>query len=109
MVGQYNKQSVVYEIEFRPRALKDLRKLPLRMRTMGEAESSAKVDIELHPEIWQRGDKRFVMLPYEEFIALQEALEDIRDLHLLKSARAEDDNSPGTPLSSVLKEVGLSA
>ena len=70
-------------------------------------DNSNNDELELHPEFWQRGEQRFVMLPYEEFVAIQEALEDARDLRLLRAARDEDDNSPGIPLADVLKELGL--
>jgi hypothetical protein len=66
-------------------------------------------ELDLHPEIWQRGEQRFVMIPYDEYIAIQEALEDARDLRTLRAARHEDDNSPGVPLASVLKELGLNS
>lgn len=33
--------------------------------------------IDIHPEILERnGEKQFVILPYEEFVAIQEALAD---------------------------------
>ena len=40
-------------------------------------------------------------------ICIQEALEDARDIRTLRAARLEDDDSPGIPLDSVLKELGL--
>lgn len=64
-------------------------------------------EMQLHPEIWQRGGQRFVMLPYEEFVSIQEALEDAHDLRTLRIARHEDDESNSIPLDSVLKELGL--
>jgi PHD/YefM family antitoxin component YafN of YafNO toxin-antitoxin module len=37
--------------------------------------------IELHPEfITKNGQKEFAILPYEEFLKLQEILEDLEDL-----------------------------
>ncbi|MCL5999036.1 MAG: type II toxin-antitoxin system Phd/YefM family antitoxin [Chloroflexi bacterium] len=77
---------------------------------MHEAENTqALADLELHPEVWQRGDKRYVMLPYEEFMVLQEALEDVRDLRILRAAREEDHDEPGVPLADVMRELGLSS
>jgi len=41
--------------------------------------------IELHPEILEKdGKKEFVILPYEEFLAIQQALADVEDLAALR-------------------------
>lgn len=43
-----------------------------------------------HPQIIEKeGKKEFVILPYSEFIAMQEALEDYQDLMDLREAKAE--------------------
>ena len=48
--------------------------------------------IELHPEILTKDGKReFVVLPYEEFEALREELEEV---HELRAAKAEEGNAP---------------
>jgi hypothetical protein len=65
--------------------------------------------IELHPEILEKdGKKQFVILPYEEFAAIQEALADAADLTALRAAKKEEGNAPGLPLDKVMDELGLS-
>ena len=47
--------------------------------------------IELHPEILTKnGRKEFAVLPYEEFLAVTEALADLEDLRDLRAAKAEE-------------------
>ena len=64
--------------------------------------------IELHPEILEKEGKKHVILPYEEFAAIQEALADADDLATLRIAKKEDGNAPGVPLEEVVDELGLS-
>lgn len=57
---------------------------------------------ELHPEILTKnGRKEFAVLPYEEFLALQEWLEDLEDLVELRAAKELEDNAQTVPLSEV--------
>ncbi len=57
----------------------------------------------LHPQVIEKeGRKEFVILPYEEFLQIQEALEDFKDLQEL---RKEREGSMGMPTKS-LKEIG---
>ena len=59
-----------------------------------------------HPQIIEKdGKKEFVVLPYDEFLAIQEALEDFDDLEELRAAKAEAEKKPGIPLASVRKEL----
>lgn len=63
--------------------------------------------ITLHPEILTKnGKKEFVVLPYEEFLALQELLDDVEDLLELRAAKRED-NEPLISLAEAKKELGL--
>ena len=79
-----------YEIRFKPRALKDGM-------------------VTLHPNILeQEGKKRFVVLPYSEFIALQEELQDYYDLKELREAKKEEGEAPTLSFEEVKKELGLS-
>lgn len=56
----------------------------------------------IHPQIIEKaGKKEFVVLPYEEFLAIQEALEDFQDLKDLREAKASEESEPGVPLSSI--------
>lgn len=65
---------------------------------------------ELHPEILTKnGRKEFAVLPYEEFLALQEWLEDIEDLIELRAAKELERNAQTVSLSEVerrLKDAG---
>lgn len=63
--------------------------------------------IELHPEILKKNGNEFVVLPYEEYAALTELLEDYEDLMDLRAAKKEDRNDPSIPLSEVKKDLGL--
>lgn len=64
--------------------------------------------IELHPEILEKdGKKQFVILPYEEFAAIQEALADAEDLAALRAAKKEEGDLPGIPFEQAVDELGL--
>ncbi len=64
--------------------------------------------LNLKPNILERdGKKSFVVLTYEEFLSIEEALEDADDLQCLKEARAEEWNAPATPLDSVRKTLNI--
>jgi len=60
----------------------------------------------IHPQIIEKeGKKEFVVLPYDEFLAIQEALQDLQDLQDLREAKAESADDPGTPLSTLRDEL----
>ena len=60
--------------------------------------------IELHPEfLTKNGQKQFAVLPYEEFLKVQELLEDLEDLQDLRNAKAEEKNSVSVSLNEVKK------
>ena len=64
--------------------------------------------IELHPEIIEKdGKKKFVVLTYEEFLAIQEALADAEDLTELRAAKKEEHDAPSIPLEQIVDELGL--
>jgi hypothetical protein len=64
--------------------------------------------IELHPEILEKdGKKQFVILPYEEFAAIQEALADAEDLAALRNSKKLERDAPSTPLETVMDDLGL--
>ena len=61
----------------------------------------------IHPQIIERdGKKEFVVLPYEEFLRVQEALEDYDDLRTLRDEKAASGTEPTRSLDDVLKEIG---
>ncbi|HKY27758.1 MAG TPA: hypothetical protein VJM12_07425 [Pyrinomonadaceae bacterium] len=62
--------------------------------------------IQLHPEIVQRNGKSVVVLPYEEFVVLQEILADYEDLLDLRAAKHNEHDAPSVPLSEVQREFG---
>jgi hypothetical protein len=62
----------------------------------------------LHPQIIEKeGKKEFVVLPYEEFLPLQEQIKDYEDLKDLRCAKDEELDAPTTPLSEVKKSLQL--
>jgi hypothetical protein len=65
--------------------------------------------IELHPEIIEKdGKKQFVVLTYEEFLAIEEALADADDLSELRAAKKEEHDTPSISLQEVVADLGLS-
>ncbi len=64
--------------------------------------------VDLHPEFLPATGKReFAVLPYAEFVALKEWLEDVEDLHDLELAIKENEGQPSCTLEEVKKELGL--
>jgi hypothetical protein len=69
---------------------------------------NAKPMLKLHPEILSKnGRKQFAVLPYEEFLALQERLADADDLLELRKAKRAEGNKKSIPLARVKRELGL--
>lgn len=61
----------------------------------------------LHPEILTKnGRKEFAVLPYEEFLALQEWLEDLEDLVELRAAKESEQSAPTVSLDEVDRRLG---
>ena len=57
---------------------------------------------ELHPEILTKnGRKEFAVLPYEEFVELQEWLADIEDLLDLRAAKEVEQGAPTIALAEI--------
>jgi PHD/YefM family antitoxin component YafN of YafNO toxin-antitoxin module len=64
--------------------------------------------IELHPEILKKnGKSEFVVLPFDEYIALQELLSDYQDLIELRTAKQEEAAESTIPLEIVKSELGF--
>lgn len=60
--------------------------------------------IELHPEfLTENGQKEFAVLPYEEFLKIQELLEYLEDLRDLREAKEGEKGSPSVSLAEVKK------
>jgi len=62
----------------------------------------------LHPQfIGQEGSEEYVVLPFEEFRAIAEALEDYQDLQDLRSAKEAEGPAASTSLADVINQLGL--
>ena len=69
---------------------------------------TAKRMVKLQPEILSKdGKKQFVVLPYEEFLAVQERLADADDLLELRKAKRAEAGKKYIPLAVVKRELGL--
>lgn len=64
--------------------------------------------IALHPEILVKdGKKQFAVLPYEEFLAMQERLADAEDLLELRKAKRAEGRKRSVPLSEAKRQLGV--
>lgn len=64
--------------------------------------------LKLHPEILVKdGQKQFAVLPYEEFLAIQERLSDADDLLELRKAKRAEGRKRSVPLTEVKRQLGL--
>ena len=62
--------------------------------------------ITLHPNILENnGVKQFVILPYNEYLKIQELLKDFEDLKILRDAKNQEKNTLGISLSEARKEL----
>jgi hypothetical protein len=60
----------------------------------------------IHPQIIEKdGRKEFVVLPYEEFLQIQEALEDLEDIRVLREERVSAASEATRSLDDVLAEI----
>ena len=53
------------------------------------------------------GKKEFAVIPYEDFIKIQEALEDYEDLKALREAREASRGEKPLPFDQVVKDLKL--
>ncbi len=53
------------------------------------------------------GKKEFAVIPYKDFLRLQEEVEDYHDLRDLRRAKADPKNRQGRPLALVAAALGL--
>lgn len=62
----------------------------------------------LHPEILvKNGKKQFAVLPYEEFVAVQERLADAEDLLELRKAKRAEGKKPSISLIEAKRQLGI--
>lgn len=60
----------------------------------------------IHPQIIERdGKKEFAVIPYQEFLLMQEALEDYDDLQTLRAEKARSVHEIARPLEAILAEM----
>lgn len=61
----------------------------------------------IHPQIIEKdGRKEFVILPYDEFLRIEEELEDYHDLRMLREEKASAGAEPTRSLDEALKDLG---
>ena len=60
----------------------------------------------IHPQVIEKeGKKEFVVLPYEEFLAIKESLEDFEDLKDLREAKAESFDESTVKLDDIRDDL----
>jgi PHD/YefM family antitoxin component YafN of YafNO toxin-antitoxin module len=57
--------------------------------------------------IEKNGKKEFAIIPYKDFLRMQEDLEDYSDLRDLRRAKLDPMNQQGRSFDDVAKELGL--
>jgi len=62
--------------------------------------------VTLHAQIIKKnGKKDYVVLPYEEFLKVQEELEDYNDLRSLREAKETEKGAPTIGMAELKKKV----
>ena len=62
--------------------------------------------VTLHAQIIKKnGKKDYVVLPYEEFLKVQEELEDYDDLRSLREAKEAEKDSPTIGMAELKKKI----
>ena len=61
----------------------------------------------LHAQIIKKnGKKEYAVLPYKEFIRIQEELEDYQDLRCLREAKEAEKDAPTIGMADLKKKIG---
>ena len=55
----------------------------------------------------KNGKKEFAIIPYEEFLKIQEELEDFESLKALRDAKEKESNSNTVSLNEARKELNI--
>ena len=64
--------------------------------------------LDLNPQVIKKnGKKEFVILPYEEFVRIQEQLEDYEDLQILRQAKEKEREDPTIGLEEAKRKLDL--
>jgi len=62
--------------------------------------------IALHAQIIKKnGKKEYAVLPYEEFLKVQEELDDYQDLRCLREAKAAEKDAPTVGMAELRKKI----
>ena len=57
--------------------------------------------------IERAGKKEFAVIPYRQYVKMQEALEDYHALKALRNAKRDPKNQKGQPFEKVARKLGL--
>lgn len=57
--------------------------------------------------IEKAGKKEYAVIPYKEFLLMQEKIEDYEDLKALRKAKSESDYHKRRPYEEVARKLGL--
>ena len=64
--------------------------------------------MELNPQVIEKnGKKEFVIIPYEEFLEIQEELDCYNDLRILREAKQTEGDAPTIRITDARKELKL--
>jgi PHD/YefM family antitoxin component YafN of YafNO toxin-antitoxin module len=64
--------------------------------------------IKLKPEIiHHNGKPQFAVIPYADFLSLQEELEDAACLRILRKAKAKESDAPTVSMSVLKSKIGI--
>jgi hypothetical protein len=64
--------------------------------------------MEYEPQIIKKdGANEFVVLPYNDYLKIKQALEDYEDLIGLRKAKADTINEPGVPFNTVKESLPI--
>ncbi|ACK65926.1 conserved hypothetical protein [Rippkaea orientalis PCC 8801] len=63
--------------------------------------------IELHPKFLTQDGQKVAILPYDEFLKVQEILEDLDDLEDLRKAKEKEKESSSYSLDEVKKMTNI--
>lgn len=66
-------------------------------------------DLDLHPNILEfEGRKAFVVLLYDEYLEIEDRLQELKDIRVLRQAKALEADAPPIPLAEMRAGYGLS-
>lgn len=64
--------------------------------------------MDINPQIIEKkGRKEFVILPYEDFLKIQEELDNYEDLRILREAKEKEGDAPPVTLKEAKKRLKI--